>query len=122
MNQEKYREVVLGAVVALLIFSLIFEINTLVFVAILLLAGVILKLKIIHAIGFLWHTVFSRLITLISNAVLAIIYVLIFTPYSFLYRIINKKNVSTFLFGPSNESSYQVVNKIFKSKDFENPW
>lgn len=122
MDNRQLKNVTLGMIIALLIFSLVLELRILVVLAILLAIGLILELKAVYIVANLWHTFFTKVITYLSNAVLALIYVIILTPYSYLYRLLNRKNIDAFLSGPSKESSYYQIGKNFEAKDFEHPW
>ena len=122
MNHQEPKNIALGIAIAMLVFSLVLKQDILVVLAILLLVGLIFELKAVYMFAQVWHYFFSRIITYFSNTILTIIYILILTPYSWLYRLMNRKNVSIFLSGPSEKSSYYTLNKGFSSKDFEHPW
>ncbi len=121
-NEHDLKKVSLGLIIALLLFSLILDLKILVFLAILLLVGLILELKIVYTIARVWHHLFISVITYLSNLILAIIYVIILTPYSSLYRLANRKEVHNFLYGESATSSYYIVNKDFRPDHFDHPW
>lgn len=122
MDHQQLRNVALGMIIALLILSLVFELGFLVVLAILMVLGLILELKVVYTIARSWHFIFSKVITYISNALLALIYIIVLVPYSYLYRLMNRKNVVAFLSGPHANSSYYKIGKNFEARDFENPW
>ena len=122
MSSEESRKVALGIGIFALILSLLFDEKGFVVVAILIIFGVLIDSSIMFALARVWHFVFTKLITLVSNALLVCIYIFFITPYAVIYRFWNKKRITHFFHGPEAPGSYYQVNKIFTAKDLENPW
>ena len=68
----------------------------------------------------LWFKMAEILGLIIPNIILTIVFYFFLFPISMLSKIFKKKDLLSLK--NKNSSNYLFVNKIFKKKDFKNPW
>jgi energy-coupling factor transporter transmembrane protein EcfT len=120
MNEN--REQVVGLAILFLILSFVVKEHLLVVVSIIFLMGLLLKLDFVFSVASLWHRFFVWIVTALSTVFLTIVFYTFITPYSFIYRIMQRKSIREYLRGPSENSSYFNINKKYDQESFKKPW
>jgi len=122
MLTPKNQNILIGISLALVILFLILEKEILLFLLIIILLGLVLKLNFLNYVAQKWKLFISYLGTLLSNTILTIIFYLIISPYSFIYRLFNKNNFNHF-FKKTNKNSYYIKTNInYTSSFFKKLW
>ena len=71
------------------------------------------------AISYLWYKLADAMGFIMSKVILSLIFYLFLLPLSIFYRIFNRDLLTL---KKRKESYYKSINRLYISKDFENPW
>lgn len=119
MTEEKGLETIIVLALASLVAYLTFNLNWLLYLAILILIIAIISKKLTLFIGKTWFA-FSHYLGLVVNYILMFfIFCLILTPLSFFQRLTGNNQI---LKKNSGDSYFHKRNHLYTKKDIENPW
>lgn len=119
MTVEKGLETIIALALASLIAYLTFNVNWLMYLAIVFLIIAVISKKLTLVIGKIWFA-FSHYLGLVMNYILMFfIFYLILTPLSFFQRLTGNNQI---LKKGSGDSYFHQRNHLYTKKDIEKPW
>jgi len=105
-----------------LVLALVTETPFFIWVAIFLVAILIIRPALLDPVVFIFETITRFLGTWISNIVLGLIFLVIVVPYGYLYRRLEKKLVAHFFGFKDRRSFFVEERKRYRPADFEKSW
>lgn len=119
MTIEKSFETIIVLALASLIAFLTFDVNWLIYLALLLLFIAVVSKKLTFIIGEIWFS-FSFYLGLVMNCIIMFfIFYLILTPLSFFQKLSGNNQL---LKKGSGDSYFNKRNHLYIKKDIEKPW
>jgi membrane protein YdbS with pleckstrin-like domain len=113
---------VVGLAVFFLVVSLITKEHLLIIVSIVFLMGLLLKLSVVYEVASYWHQGIVWIMTAISTVLLTVVFYILITPYSVVYRVTRRHSIREYMRGPNDKSSYHTINRKYDREFFKNPW
>ena len=105
-----------------LILAIVLSEMLLVWLAIILVALLIARPQLLRLPAILLETVGRFVGTTLSNIVLSLIFFLFVTPYSVLYRVVEKKLKDYFFSDAERVSTFKKVQQVYSKEQFEKTW
>lgn len=119
MTEEKGLETIIVLALASLIAFLTFDVNWLMYLAIVFLIIAVVSKKLTLFIGKIWFG-FSHYLGLVMNSIIMfLIFFLILTPLSFFQRLTGNNQI---LKKGNADSYFYKRNYLYTKKDIEKPW
>lgn len=118
----KTQNTIEGIVFALIILFLIFGELLLLVAAVALLLGLLLQLRILNNVARVWLYFISLVGTVLSNVILTLIFYVLLTPYSYLYRIFHRQLVTRFTKSNEVQTYYRAAEHTFNQEFFRKTW
>jgi len=119
MKWEKALETIIVLALALLVASVWFAIERLIYASIVLLVLPFISKKLTTIIGKAWFTFSDFLGKIMSYIIMFLIFYLCLVPISFLQRLFGKNQI---LKKAENNTHFIKRNHLFTKKDIKNPW
>jgi len=120
-TRVKDLETIIVLSIMLIVFSFVFHVDGLLFVAIGILALGVISKSITHQISRVWLGLAHRLGVMNTRIILSLIFYLFLTPIAVVYRFLGKNQIVVAK-DESLRSYYTNCNKTFKRDDFEKMW
>ncbi|PCH99257.1 MAG: hypothetical protein COB85_00295 [Bacteroidetes bacterium] len=119
MGRDKVLEAILVIVTGLLVFYFIFEIDELVYIALVVAVISLLSKWVASKIVWLWYKLSEVMGYVMSRILLSAVFFLFLYPISILYKLFNKDPLKL---RRSDQSYYESRDHKYTAKDLKNPW